>query len=338
MSAAKEGSPLKIILAVDGSPHSAAAVNLLSRITWPTGTSILVLAIVPERLPLMEHDSEAYHKVDEALEIVRWRDWAAARIATTEAAASLRAHNLTAVTEICQGRPAQVIGEHAEKWLANLIVIGARGFNPPGKVRLSPTAHKLAQYVNNSVLVARPSNQVRPLSTILAVDGSYEAWRAVEFLGTLALPQWAKVTVITVAEEKAAMPTGIRKVLPDAAEICITRVIERLHDYGVGVRSTVRVGHPADEILSVAQEQKADLIVLGAHKQTDVDHVRWNSVPQKVVKYASCSVLAVRGESEPVYTRSQDFWKDTIRQSTQSPMAQREVPVKVHAPLKEKAL
>ena len=54
---------LKILLAVDGSSHSAAAASLLTHITWPVGTSAQVLAVAPERLPLVSPGPKAQRGV-----------------------------------------------------------------------------------------------------------------------------------------------------------------------------------------------------------------------------------------------------------------------------------
>jgi hypothetical protein len=52
MNKNKSAAPLNILLAIDGSKHSAAAVTLTVEIGWPVGTSVYVLAVVPERVPL----------------------------------------------------------------------------------------------------------------------------------------------------------------------------------------------------------------------------------------------------------------------------------------------
>ena len=80
----------------------------------------------------------------------------------------------------------------------------------------------------------------------------------------------------------------------DAAEARVDEAVERLRGCGAHVRGAVRLGHPPKEILSVAQEQDADLIVVGARGQTRADLFRLGSVSQKIVKYADCSVLVVR--------------------------------------------
>ena len=60
----------------------------------------------------------------------------------------------------------------------------------------------------------------------------------------------------------------------------------------------VESGHPADEIVRVAQERNVDLIMLGTHGRTGLAHVLLGSVAEKVVRSASCSVLVVRDKQK----------------------------------------
>ena len=62
------------------------------------------------------------------------------------------------------------------------------------------------------------------------------------------------------------------------------------------VPATVRVavGRPAEEILRVAEEAGVDLIVMGTHGRTGLQHVLLGSVAEKVVRLAPCPVLIVR--------------------------------------------
>ena len=55
-----------------------------------------------------------------------------------------------------------------------------------------------------------------------------------------------------------------------------------------------RQGDPADAILDVAEEQGADLIVVGNKGMTGAKRFLLGSVPNKVSHHAPCSVLIVR--------------------------------------------
>jgi nucleotide-binding universal stress UspA family protein len=60
------------------------------------------------------------------------------------------------------------------------------------------------------------------------------------------------------------------------------------------VETFARVGDAADAILDVAEEQGADLIVVGNKGMTGATRFLLGSVPNKVSHHAPCSVLIVR--------------------------------------------
>jgi nucleotide-binding universal stress UspA family protein len=293
-------APLTVLLAVDGSSYSDAEATLVTGIAWPAGTAVRVLAVVRGHLPLEGLNPETQRVVDASLADLRRQEWAAAETLTTQVVSRLRAHSLTVDTQVREGRPAAEILEQAGALSADLIVIGAKGLSAPDSFRLGAAAHKLAHYADCSVLVVRPPERAQLLSAILATDGSPEAQRAAEFLCALSLPRWTEVTVVSVAEAKggilpgASLPESLRRTLFDAAKACADEMMQSLCDCGAQVRSAVRFGHPADEILAAAQEQDADLIVVGARGRTRAGPFRMGDVAQKAVKYASCSVLVVR--------------------------------------------
>jgi nucleotide-binding universal stress UspA family protein len=53
------------------------------------------------------------------------------------------------------------------------------------------------------------------------------------------------------------------------------------------------VGDPADEILRLAEEREADLIVAGARGVSFLERLLVGSVADRLLKYADCSVLIV---------------------------------------------
>src|ERR671925_442344 len=65
-------------------------------------------------------------------------------------------------------------------------------------------------------------------------------------------------------------------------------------ELGLEVASFARQGDPADAILDVAEEQRADLIVVGNKGMTGAKRFLLGSVPNKVSHHAPCSVLIIR--------------------------------------------
>jgi nucleotide-binding universal stress UspA family protein len=59
-------------------------------------------------------------------------------------------------------------------------------------------------------------------------------------------------------------------------------------------RGKVVSGNPAEEILSIAEKEEADLIIMGTHGRTGIDRFLFGSVAEKVVKSSHRAVLTVR--------------------------------------------
>ncbi len=62
------------------------------------------------------------------------------------------------------------------------------------------------------------------------------------------------------------------------------------------VEIATAIGEPAHEILAFAKAQQADLLVLGTHGRTGIQHALMGSVAERVVRRSTCPVLTVRPE------------------------------------------
>jgi nucleotide-binding universal stress UspA family protein len=75
--------------------------------------------------------------------------------------------------------------------------------------------------------------------------------------------------------------------------LSLERLREERIDAKVKVRVRVVTGDPAGEIVRIAREEKADLIVLPTHGRSGLSHVFFGSVAEKVVRHAECPVLTL---------------------------------------------
>lgn len=72
-------------------------------------------------------------------------------------------------------------------------------------------------------------------------------------------------------------------------KFCRTHLV----DYG-NYETFILPGIPYDEVIKKAQEENADLIVMGTHGRTGLDHVLFGSTAEKVVRKSPVPVMTIR--------------------------------------------
>lgn len=84
-----------------------------------------------------------------------------------------------------------------------------------------------------------------------------------------------------------------------AAGTWATGMLERWAEQGRGkglvVRVALRTGRLHEEIVGLASEERAGLVVMGTHGRGGMSRVLLGSVADRVMRLASCPVLTVRG-------------------------------------------
>ena len=78
------------------------------------------------------------------------------------------------------------------------------------------------------------------------------------------------------------------------AATALGTVVATLAAAGVTARARVETGVAWQEILRIAREDQADVIVMGTHGRTGVNRLLLGSVAERVVRQAPCPVLTVR--------------------------------------------
>jgi nucleotide-binding universal stress UspA family protein len=118
---------VKILLAIDGTSCSDAAVEIVAGRLWPAGTEVRVISVVKPHVSLASGTpwpSIKYYKEAEmaehqqALEVVE-------RAANKIRSGGGSTDELKITTELFLGSPRRIIVEEAERWAADLIVLGS---------------------------------------------------------------------------------------------------------------------------------------------------------------------------------------------------------------------
>lgn len=77
----------------------------------------------------------------------------------------------------------------------------------------------------------------------------------------------------------------------------LSKLAEGMAAQGLKTRTVVGHGDAGSEIVRMAKEEGADLVVIATHGATGWRHVMFGSVAEKVVRLAGCPVLTVRASS-----------------------------------------
>jgi nucleotide-binding universal stress UspA family protein len=145
---------MKVLLAVDGSRNGGSSLHELLERAWPFGTEVRVISVA-HPVPLVTDPVlviAASH-----VESLKEEQHRATR-AVAEAAAQIgkAAPQLRVSTVVREGSPKKLIVEEAERWGADLILVGSHGYGPAGRFLLGSVAHAVALYAPCSVEIARP--------------------------------------------------------------------------------------------------------------------------------------------------------------------------------------
>lgn len=144
---------MKILLAVDGSDCSDAAINEVVSRPWPKGSFVKVLtAYDPPVAPTPEGwalPANYFVELDSALR-------RQAQNVVDAAVQKLKVNqDYTADGAIICGPPRLVILEEAENWRADLIVIGSHGYSGLKRFLLGSVSHAVVSHAKCSVEVVR---------------------------------------------------------------------------------------------------------------------------------------------------------------------------------------
>jgi len=146
---------MKILLATDGSDYSKAAVNSVAERPWPQGSEVKIISAMEVPFaPTTEAwvlPNSYYSELDR---VARVQAEAAVKYAV-ERIESGKASGLEIITKIISGSAGEVILDEAEKWDADLIVLGSHGYSGWQRFLLGSVSHAVATHAHCSVQIVR---------------------------------------------------------------------------------------------------------------------------------------------------------------------------------------
>ena len=281
---------MKVVIGVDGSKYGRWAAGWASRL--PVSKPVRVTAVHAVDLmylkaPFMHQYAVIGNEPFLRAEVRRIEDLSKRVVRDTRA--MLSALRLTGKV-ICQkGSAAATIVKHARA--GELIIIGSRGLDAMDRLLLGSVSTQIVLHAPCSVLIVKEAP--RPVHRlVVAVDGSAASEKTIRFVLQDLLPRWQlRNTEIVLVH---VMPLLKYPEVKEAGRRLFKRYADKLVKAGFTVTEAPRLGRPADEIIAVAKQKQADLIVMGAKGLGAVGRFFLGSVSIKVAQHSSCSVLVVR--------------------------------------------
>lgn len=144
---------------------------------------------------------------------------------------------------------------------------------------------------------------------LLPTDFSGCANYALLYAASIARATQAQIICVHVVEPvvPAVGYTGLAEPMPiadiseqleDSAERQLPKLAECEECLGLNVEEVIVHGDAAAEIVRVASEQEADLIVISSHGRTGLGRMIFGSTAESVVRHATCPVLVVKPPPE----------------------------------------
>ena len=295
---ATHGNPRNILLAIDGSEHADSAIQFVCALPLPENCQINIISVLVPR-------NAQYHVVLEKV--------------LESAKEQLQKHSKIQVnTQLLTGYPAEQIIEFIEERKPDLAVLGARGLRSTLGILLGGVAQHIVEYASCPVLIVRsPFRSLQ--NALIALDGSAHSKYALEYIQDCPLPKEVTFHILNVLPPEFSLDTlgqywrmdmefspmfyseQMQEQIKEqqiaeekAGKALLQEALESLENLQHSLKSVIRRGDAATEILDYAKTENIDLIISGSRGFSEFKGWILGSVSRKLVHYADCSVLIVK--------------------------------------------
>jgi nucleotide-binding universal stress UspA family protein len=181
-----------------------------------------------------------------------------------------------------------------------------------------------------------------PIKKIVCpTDFSEPSYEAIKVAGELAFHFGSELCVLHVVSPVPVVPMAAGPVfnvplyeqeLEASSKRSLEEIINQMEWKDLKVRMIVLRGNAAEEIVRVAEEEEAELIVIATRGRTGLDRLIFGSVAEKVVRLAKCPVLTVTSGPEKGESAMQETEIKSPEEKTEKKKAYQE---KIEAQLRE---
>ena len=279
--------PTTILFATDGSWDSELAATTAVGLAKITGSELHVVHVgpaVPEHFEPTEvepvrTEQDARRVLDEQVKQIQ-------NLVGTVAQSHLK-----------MGGAAEEVVDLAEELGAGLLVLGSRGRGRIRRLVMGSVSDSVVRHVHCPVLVTRWKPVAFPAKILVATDGSEEATLAARTAADLAARTGSELHVTHVGRvlthgghvgvDVGALPAGSQELLDREAKELLESQVERMRAAGESVVGAhLMSGRADEEIIFLAEQIGADLVVMGSRGLGGVRRALVGSVSDSVVRHA----------------------------------------------------
>ncbi|CAN5824061.1 universal stress protein [soil metagenome] len=292
--------PTKVLLAVDGSEEAENAARVGLELSQKTDSELHVIYVAA--MPSVLYVPETYHQMEEMAD----REGRTVLDEQLKKIEEMGGNAAAAYLEI--GRPDAEIVRVGEDIGAGLLVVGSRGIGFMRRALLGSVSESTVHHAHCPVLVVWPgeNGESSPGSKILvATDDSEEAQMAVDAAVELAVATGDELHLVHAVTIEPPMPYpypyarehregSMESAKKDARQFVEEQAGKIRAETGIVAHVHLRVGRADQEIVTVAEELDAGILVVGSRGLGGVKRALMGSVSDSVVRHAHSPVLVMR--------------------------------------------
>lgn len=278
----------RILWAHDFSPCSEQALRFALPLARDYGSVLTAVHVMPATLP---PGAEAGAVASPAL--LRPHIHHELSLSLERAVGPAREASVTSRTTLRTGDPADEILSLAAALPADLVVVGRHGHRLVVRSVLGAVAERILGRAACPVLVV-PSERTASAereTIVWATDFSPHATHALGFAASLAARRAARLVLLHVVEGN--LLTSEREAVRHA-RLRLADAVHAVREAGSDPETVLVCGSGAGEIVRVASEQGASLLVMGVQGARTLHRLFCGSTAHRVVREAPCAVLAAR--------------------------------------------
>jgi universal stress protein E len=290
----------RILVAVDFSAHSEAALQQAIWLARTQGASVVLAHALPDlrevahrasalaKLDILEGEGELFQR-----EIRQASDGKMRRMIEEH-----RASDLDIKYETLLGDPFVELIHAVQLERYDLVLAGSRGMAAWKQILVGSTATRLVRKCPASVWIVKAEHVGPPKVVLAPTDFSDVSWKAVEHGLSIAQQAKAAFHLLHVIDERDTpaeiAANSIRKEINEAVEDRLNLALKSMHIDRTQIELHLALGTPWKEISRLSQHLNVDLIAMGTVGRSGIQGLLLGNTAEKVLRTCDCSILTVK--------------------------------------------